>query len=266
MNYLKEKKMLNLFYTFMRRFCLYFGGAMIICGMLPIVTHGIWKSEGIWALLLGGIFLLLLHRESLCKKIFGKHWKWMEGAVYGLLCAGIVFALILTIMIVWYAFFHFPPKDAETTLVVLGCKINGNNPTVMLRQRLDSAYRALEKNPSLNCVVSGGQGPDEQFSESHIMREYLIGKGIAPERIREENRSTNTRENLIFSRQVIAENGWPETITIVTSGYHQCRAGLMAKRLDMKFYNQYAPTSFYLVPAYVVREYLGIVHLWLFGE
>ncbi len=258
--------MLNLFYTFMRRFCYYLGIAMIICGMLPIITHGIWRSEGIWALILGGIFLLILRQESFFQKIFGNNWHWMEGAVYGILWAGILFAIVLTFMIIRYAFFHFPPKDCETTLVVLGCKINGNRPTVMLRQRLDSAYRALEKDPSLNCIVSGGQGLDEEYSESHIMREYLIKKGIEPERIREENQSTSTQENLIFSRQIIAEAGWPDTITIVTSGYHQCRAALMAKRLGMKFYNRYAPTSFYLVPAYVVREYLGIVHLWIFGE
>ena len=258
--------MLNLFDTFMRRFCLYLGIVMVICGILPIVTHGIWRSEGIWALLLGGAFLLLLRQEALFQKLFGRHWHKIERAAYGLVLVGVAFALFLTVMIVWYAFFHYPPKDAETTLVVLGCKINGDRPTVMLRQRLDSALRVLEKDPSLNCVVSGGQGPDEQFTESHTMREYLIGKGIAPERIREESRSTSTRENLIFSRQVIAEAGWPETMTIVTNGYHQCRAALMAKGLGIDFYNRYAPTSFYLVPAYVVREYLGIVHLWIFGE
>lgn len=257
---------MNLFYLFMRRSCLYLGIAMILCGMLPIVTHGIWRSEGIWALLLGGIFLLVLRQEAFCRRIFGRHWQWMEGIAYGFLCAGLLFALILTAMITRYAFFHFPPKDAETTLVVLGCKISGSRPTVMLRQRLDSAYRALEKDPSLCCVVSGGQGPDEEYTESHVMREYLIGKGIAPERIKEEDRSTSTKENLNYSRQVIEEAGWPETITIVTSGYHQCRAALMAKHLGISFYNRYAPTSFYLVPAFVVREYLGIVHLWIFGE
>ncbi len=258
--------MLNLFYTFMRRFCGYLGIIMVICGALPIVTHGIWRSEGIWALLLGGIFLLVLRQEGLCRKIFGSHWKWIEGAAYVLLWAGLLLALVLTVMIVRYAFFHFPPEGEETTLVVLGCKINGSRPTVMLRQRLDSAYRTLEKDPALRCVVSGGQGLDEEYPESQIMREYLIGKGISPDRILEENRSTNTRENLAYSQEVIAGAGWPETITIVTSGYHQYRASLVAKRMGIQFYNRYAPTSFYLVPAYMVREYLGIVHLWIFGE
>lgn len=257
---------MNLFKTFMRRFCLYLGIVMVICGILPIVTHRIWRNEGIWALLLGGAFLLLLRQETLFQRLFGRHWHKIRYAAYGLVVTGVLFALALTAMIVRYAFFHYPPKDTETTLVVLGCKISGDRPTVMLRQRLNSALRLMEKDPSLNCVVSGGQGPDEQFTESHIMREYLIGKGIAPERIREESHSTSTRENLIFSRQVIEEAGWPETMAIVTNGYHQCRAALMAKRMGIHFYNHYVPTAFYLVPAYVVREYLGIVHLWIFGE
>lgn len=257
---------MELFYTAMRRGCYWLGVFCLICGLLPIVTHGIWRSEGVWALLLASLYFFLVRQQSLWSRIFGRHWQWMEGLLYLLTVAGLTLAISLTAMIVRYAFFHSPPKDAQTTLVVLGCKIAGDRPTIMLRQRLDSAYQALEKDPELKCVVSGGQGADEQYPESRVMREYLIQKGIAPERIVEEDLSTNTRENLLYSMEIIRAQGWPETVTLVTNGYHHCRAGMLAKRLGISFYNRYAPTSFYLVPAYVVREYLGIVHLWLFGE
>lgn len=150
--------MLNLFKTFMRRFCLYLGIVMVICGILPIVTHRIWRSEGIWALLLGEAFLLLLRQETLFQRLFERHWHRISYAAYGLVVASVLFALALTAMIVRYAFFHYPPKDTETTLVVLGCKISDDRPTVMLRQRLDSALRLMEKDLSLNCVVSGDRG------------------------------------------------------------------------------------------------------------
>ena len=257
---------MELFYSFMRRGCWWMGLFCLICGLLPIVTHGIWKSEGVWALLLAAGYFLLVRQHTLWTRIFGRHWRWMEGILYLLTVAGLVLVLVLTGMIVKYAFFNSPPKDTETTLVVLGCKISGNRPTIMLRQRLDSACRALEENADLKCVVSGGQGEDEAYPESRVMRDYLIEKGIDPDRIVEEDASRNTRENLVNSMEIIREKGWSEMVTLVTNGYHQCRAGMLAERLGIDFYNRYAPTSFYLVPAYVVREYLGILHLWMFGE
>lgn len=257
---------MELFYSFMRRGCYWMGIFCLICGLLPVVTHGIWKSEGIWLLLAAAFFFLLVRQQALWLRLFGRYWYWMEGALYLLTVAGLILVMLLTGMIVKYAFFNSPPKDADTTLIVLGCKISGNRPTIMLRQRLDSAYQALEKNPNLKCVVSGGQGDDEQYPESQVMRNYLIQKGIASERIVEENSSRNTRENLINSMEIIRQKGWSETVTLVTNGYHQCRAGMQAKRLGIDFYNRYAPTSFYLAPAYVAREYLGILHLWIFGE
>lgn len=257
---------MELFFSAMRRGCYWLGIFCLVCGLLPIVTHGIWKSEGVWALLLASAYFLLVRQQALWSHLFGKHWRWLEGILYLLTIAGLALAAALTGLIIRYAFFNGPPKDVQTTLVVLGCKISGDGPTIMLRQRLDSAYRALEEDPSLRCVVSGGQGADEQYPESWVMRNYLIAKGIAPERIIEENRSTNTRENLLYTEELIRAQGWPETVTLVTNGYHHCRAGMLAKRLGIPFYNRYAPTSFYLVPAYVAREYLGIVHLWMFGE
>ena len=253
------------FYLFMRRGCLWLGIFCLICGLLPVVTHGIWKSEGIWALLLASCYFLLVRQQPLWNRVFGKHWRWMEGTLYLLTAAGLVLVLLLSGMMVRYALFHRAPEGTQTTLVVLGCKISGDRPTIMLRQRLDSAYQALVENPELKCVVSGGQGADERYPESQVMQRYLVEKGIAPERIAQESVSSNTRENLLYSMEIIKARGWPETVTLVTNGYHQCRAALIAQKLGISCYNRYAPTSFYLAPAYVVREYLGILHLWLFA-
>ena len=256
---------MEIFCSFMRRGCHWMSIICFVCGILPLVTHGIWKCQGIYVLLAASLFFFLMQKQSLWQSVFGSHWKWMEAVLFLLTAAGLILALVLTCMIGKYALFNHPPKDADTTLVVLGCKISGDRPTVMLRQRLDSAYRALEKDPELKCVVSGGQGNDEMYPESQVMYNYLVGRGIDPARIAQENASRNTRENLRNSMEVIREKGWHETITIVTSGYHQCRAGMQAKKLGIDFYNRYAITAFYLEPAYIVREWLGILHFWIFG-
>ena len=78
----------------------------------------------------------------------------------------------------------------------------------MLRDRLSAAADYLKAHPASNCVVSGGQGADENQSEASVMKAFLLTQGIAPERIREEGRSVNTSENLRFSAAIIEREGW----------------------------------------------------------
>ena len=62
----------------------------------------------------------------------------------------------------------------------------------MLKHRLDAAYDYLTEHPDVPVIVCGGQGPDESISEAQCMYEYLTKKGIAAERITQEDRSTST--------------------------------------------------------------------------
>lgn len=157
------------------------------------------------------------------------------------------------------------PKNTDTTVVVLGCRVKNGAPSLMLKRRLDSAYGYLSENPDVCAVVSGGQGSDESISEAKCMRDYLVGRGIAPERIFEEDKSATTDENLRFSRDIIVREGLPEHITIVTDGFHQLRSDMKARRLGMEAYNISADTPWWLVPTYWVREWFGIVYYVLRG-
>ena len=135
----------------------------------------------------------------------------------------------------------------------------------MLKRRLDAAYGYLSEHDSVCAVVSGGQGSDESISEAQCMKDYLVARGIAPERIFMEDRSVNTEENLRFSKAVISENGLPGRITLVTDNFHQYRAELIAESNGIEAYNISGKTSWYLLPTYGVREWFGIVYYKLFG-
>ncbi|MBQ3915749.1 MAG: YdcF family protein, partial [Ruminococcus sp.] len=79
-------------------------------------------------------------------------------------------------------------------------------------------------------------------------------------RIYREDKSVSTEENLSFSSKIIKENSLPEDITIITDGYHQLRADMLAERLGIKAYNISAHTSRWLVPTYWVREWFGVAY------
>jgi uncharacterized SAM-binding protein YcdF (DUF218 family) len=152
--------------------------------------------------------------------------------------------------------------------VVLGCGVNGTVPSLSLRNRIDAAYAYLIANPDTVCVVSGGQGPDEDITEAACMKRELTAMGIDPNRIWEEDRSTSTMENLTFSLAVIEANTGtrPDFIGIISSEYHLCRAGLMAGQLGVKSVGIPAKTTWFTLWAnYHMREIVAVWALLLFG-
>ncbi len=154
-----------------------------------------------------------------------------------------------------------PSENA--TVVVLGCRAYGSRPSIMLASRLDAAYEYLTEHPDAICIVSGGQGPDESMPEAECMYLYLTKKGIAPERIYQENRSTSTRENLLFSQEIIEAEGLNPEIAIVTNEYHEYRAGMVADALEMEHSAVPARTPLWLFPTYYIRELYGIIYEWV---
>lgn len=153
---------------------------------------------------------------------------------------------------------HRPPEN--TTAVVLGCSVRGSRPSTILKERMDAAYEYLIGNPEAVCVLSGGQGTGEDISEAECMFRYLTEKGIAAERLLLEDASTTTEENLIFSMELLEEQGLSGEITIVTSEFHEYRANKMAERLGITSYSTPSHTFFLYLPTYYVRELYGILY------
>jgi len=58
-------------------------------------------------------------------------------------------------------------------------------------------------------ICSGGFGKDTKFSkpEAEVFADILYKKGIPKEKVFVENKATNTGENILFSKQLLAEKG-----------------------------------------------------------
>ena len=54
-------------------------------------------------------------------------------------------------------------------VIVLGAQVRESGPSKALRYRLDRTIDYLEENPDTICIVSGGQGHNEPFSEAQGM-------------------------------------------------------------------------------------------------
>ena len=152
----------------------------------------------------------------------------------------------------------FAEPDAPATVVVLGCKVEGDRPSVALLRRVDTAADYLLAHPSVQVVVSGGQGPDELISEAEAMRRALVDRGVDEDRILVEDRSTSTLENLTFSKELLAENGLGTSVIVVSEGYHMYRALRVAERVGLDAEGLAAPSAAWVLPTSWVREWFGI--------
>ena len=195
---------------------------------------------------------------------FGGHG--LKTAVTVLLVIGIAAFIIIEIPIVKEARTD-APDDCEY-VIVLGAGLRGDVPTLSLTNRLEAALEWLEAHPDCVAVVSGGQGPGENMPEGEAMGIWLEARGIEPERIIVEDRSTSTMENLEYSFELIREaGGEPDgNCAIITSEYHLCRAKLMAQSLGVEARGVAAHTSWpSLMANYFIREAFAVTYYRIFG-
>ena len=159
----------------------------------------------------------------------------------------------------------YEPAPDKDFLIILGCGFRKDGtPSPLLRGRIDRALafarrQKAETGKDLIFVTSGGQGPDEPCSESACMKRYLLEQGIPEERILEEDRSTDTRDNMRFSKEKIWQVNPEGKIAFSTTNYHVFRSGLYARRVKMKAQGMGAKTKWYFWPNASVREFVGLL-------
>lgn len=148
----------------------------------------------------------------------------------------------------------------KETLIVLGCRVNGEQPSLSLKERLDAAAEYLTAYPDTYCIVSGGKGGNGNITEAECMYRYLTEHGIQADRIFKEEKARTTRENIKYSMEIIREEKLPQEIAIATSEYHQFRAGMIAKKEGVENRAVSAKTTWWLLPTFYVRELYGILY------
>lgn len=178
---------------------------------------------------------------------------------------GILFFLI-ECQVFRYILFDCVDRECDY-IIVLGAKVNGTRLTSVLKKRLDKAVRYLNQYPKCQVIVSGGQGIGEQVTEAFAMAEYLQDCGIDAQRIEQEAASTTTRENLAYSKAIIknaSEGVSAPVIGIVTNNFHMFRSIKIAQQIGIRHPVPLpAPTSGIMMGSYVIREFFGVMKMWI---
>lgn len=159
---------------------------------------------------------------------------------------------------------------APAAIVVLGSGTPGGKVSPVLAARLETAYLRAQACQDAVVVVSGGVDFAETRSEGEIMGDYLRAKGLAASRIAQEERSTSTEQNLLFSRAVLQHRGIAverTQIEIVTSDFHTLRARWIASRAGYAHVRAVgAPTPLYVRYNAWLREYFAALSGFVLRE
>ena len=121
-----------------------------------------------------------------------------------------------------------PPK----VMVIFGCQMRRDGPSVLLRDRLDAALAYWEAHPDIKIVVTGGKGDDEHVSEARGMYDYLTAHGVDGANIYMEDKSRNTWQNMNNTFALMEREGWELTddVLLVSSGFHLARIEMLWDR------------------------------------
>jgi uncharacterized SAM-binding protein YcdF (DUF218 family) len=190
--------------------------------------------------------------------------------VLGRIAAGFAAAGLLAFaaLFIWMgaAASNSPAEGLDVTVIVLGCRVDGDNPTGMLTARIETAYRYLAAHPDAFCIATGGLGSGANFTEAQVIRDMLIQMGIDGDRILMEERSHNTYENFLLSSAIIEAYSLPRDVVVVSDNFHQLRASLFAKQHGLTPYAYGAVSSWRVGPAYSIRESLAVVRALILGR
>jgi len=243
--------------------CLFIG----IWGVLPVLTAR-FHSGCLTMILVGALgvasCIAFPAIAAFCCRI------WQSGIGKALLCAAVSLVAALVLLFIGVSICMIvacnTTPSGDATVIVLGAALRGDQPSLSLRQRLDAAYTHLTEYPEANCIVSGGQGPDEICTEASVMQAYLVNKGIDPARIYIEESSTSTFENIQHSRELIEQQGLNTEVAVVTQEFHQFRAQQFVKRAGLTVSGAVtAYTPWHLLGSYWIRDFAGICHMALLG-
>jgi len=233
---------------------------ILYCGGIAIVGFGTYFFL-IWGGL-GAAFLALSTVLS-SKKMMSAIPKGIK-----LVCAGFFWLTLLLFCVIEgliFTEFNADAKEGADFCIVLGAQWKSNGPSEVLRRRLDKAVAYLAANPDTKVIVSGGQGPNEAITEASGMREYLINAGIAGERISMEDKSSNTYENLVFSRELLDSQN--DRVVIVTNNFHVYRTLKIAKKQGYTKAEGLAASAVPgMAPNNLLREFFGVLKDFFVGN
>ncbi|SDL58271.1 Uncharacterized SAM-binding protein YcdF, DUF218 family [Kandleria vitulina] len=227
---------------------LYAGIILLLVFVVPIFVKKVFHLGSVLGIVIALSLIFSSYTRIILYALFNSP---VQSFIKIMLVLLIALFIIETYMMIIYAL-KKPGNDG--LLIVLGCKKGSDT----LNNRIKKAYAYLADHPQSLAIVSGGVDSHDNVSEAEYMKEQLVKMGIDEERIYEETRSEDTKENIRYSLELIDKHQLVGPFILVTSGFHIYRARLIALREGMVVSSLASRTPLLLLPGYYLRELLAL--------
>ena len=224
-------------------------------------TH-IWSALGAYLIFLG------IYRIKTGHSFWSIWKKWIKITFVSLASVCGTIAIINLIFILNPVIVSVNETAENVILLGGGIDKDGNLPKPVL-DRVEKTAEYMNQHPESLCVVTGGTLKWLPFAEGPELKNQLVNKGVAPERILVEDQAEDTIQNFKFSCRMLAEYrgvSIQEVLdmptAVVTSNYHLRRSERLARRMgftNIKGIPAACPAIY--VPHSYVREICAYVKL-----
>ncbi|MFJ8461374.1 YdcF family protein [Lysinibacillus xylanilyticus] len=195
-----------------------------------------------------------------------EHEIWHILFFYAFLIFGYTMFLYTSVMAYATIYLFTPIFYEPNYIIALGSGLIGDKVPPLLASRLDEAvkqYKKYGERPYI--IVSGGQGSDEKVSEAYAMKKYVVDVHQIPtQKILMEDQSTNTEQNLAFSKEIMDKHaqGKKYRSLFVTNNFHVFRASIYAKKARLDAQGVGSKTALYYLPNAFTREFIGLLEMY----
>lgn len=165
--------------------------------------------------------------------------KWWWVPAWGMVVASAAVLLSATVVVTHSV--EGSPVTADAA-VVLGAAAWGNQPSPVLRERVNYAVELYRSGRVRWLICTGGARRPDFPTEAEVACRYAERQGVPVSAVLLETRSRNTRDNLAFAKE-LADAHQIRTFAVVSDPFHMARAEFIAARLGMDVKAAPTPTS-----------------------
>lgn len=140
--------------------------------------------------------------------------------------------------------------DADCILVLGAGLTAEGKPSVVLSDRLETAFQLCKNGASDRILVSGDHGQND-YDEANAMKSFLVQKGVDPDVIFADHAGFSTYDTMYRAKAVFGA----KKVIVVTQDFHISRAVYIARALGLEAYGVTADIHRYsALNWYEVRE------------
>ena len=123
-------------------------------------------------------------------------------------------------------------KTKVDAILVLGAAQYNGNPSTVLKARIEHALDLYNRGIAPYIIVTGGGQPGDKTTEASASADFFLKAGVPDENILREVKGSSTYDSL-RDTAVFAKARGIKKVVIVTDGFHELRAKLIAEEVGL---------------------------------